>query len=120
MTKKVIIADDVEAFREMHAIYVQDHFPGIQVDQVATAEELVERVLAGKYDLVLSDNNMGGGDDGLAALQRIRQAGNPVPFYIVSARASVAQAALRYGATGFFDKAEFGPESMGELEKHLV
>jgi len=50
-------------------------------------------------------------DAGLEALQRIRQSGSTVPFYLISTGSSdVARNALRYGANGFYDKEDFDYE----------
>lgn len=121
MVKKVIIADDDEIWREMHAVVVKRAFPDVHIDQVETGTDLGERVLQGDYSLVLSDNNMERTDAGLDALRKIREAGNGVPFYVIcTGNSKIAGRALLYGANGFYDKAKYDDEEILKgITKHL-
>lgn len=108
MVKNVIVADDRESWRGIYVRAINHAFPNVQVDQVETGTNLVERVLQGDYSVVISDNDMEGKNDGLKALQRIRESGSNIPFYLVcSGNSEVARDALRCGANGFYDKADF-------------
>ena len=53
---------------------------------------------------------MEGGGDGLRALDKIRRAGNNVPFYIISSD-SIRDKALELGANGYYDKFDFAVDS---------
>ena len=115
MVKKVIVADDHPSWREIYVNVVRDALPDVHVDEVETGSDLVKRVLQGDYSLVISDNDMEEKGAGLKALQTIRQSGNNVPLYIVSAGSSdVARNVLRYGANGFYDKADFNSDKLKE------
>ena len=115
MLKNVIIAEDHLSWRGICVDLVKSSFPDVQVDVVETGSDLVRRVLEGDYSLVISDNDMEEEDAGLKALQTIRGSGNNVPLYIVSAGSSdVARNALRYGANGFYDKADFDSDKVLE------
>ena len=84
--KKVIIADDRESWRETYKDIVEDTGLDVEVDEVATGEELVEKVLAGNYDLVITDYDMPPGVlNGVEALGKIRAAGVETPIYVISA-----------------------------------
>ena len=115
MVKNAIVADDHPSWREMYVDIVKGAFPDVNVDAVETGSDLVKRVLEGDYSLVISDNDMEEKGVGLKALQTIRGSGNNVPLYIVSAGSSdVARNALRYGANGFYDKADFDSDKVLE------
>ena len=113
MVKSVIVADDDPRWRKMNVRIVQEAFPNVHVDSVETGRELVKLVLEGDYSVVISDNNMEEEGAGLKALQTIRQSGNNIPLYIVCAGSSdVARNAIRYGANGFYDKADFDSDRL--------
>ena len=120
MTKKIIVADDHPSWREMYVRLVQDAFPNVYVDSVETGSELVKRVLQEDYSVVISDNDMEEHGAGLKALQAIREAGKQVPFYIYSRR-SIANEALRLGANGFYNKAQFDSNRLiADIKQYLV
>ena len=121
MVKSVIVADDHPSWREMNVRKVQEAFPDVRVDSVETGSELVKRVLEGNYSVVISDNNMEEEGAGLKALQTIRQSGNNIPLYIVCAGSSAdARNAIRYGANGFYDKADFDSDKIrADLTQYL-
>lgn len=111
MTKKVIIADDHQSWREMYVQAVKSAFPEVNIDEVESGTDLVERVLQGNYSAVISDNDMENKGAGLAALKRIRESGNNVPFYLISAGTN-KDTALNSGANGFYKKAEFDSDQL--------
>ncbi len=117
--KNVIVADDSQSWRDMYVEEVQFAFPDVHVDSVESGSELVNRVLSGNYSLVLSDNDMEEHDDGLKALRTIREAGNNVPFYLLSAK-SIGEEVLSSGANGFYDKADFDSDKLvADITQHL-
>ena len=119
MVKSVIVADDCLDWREMNVRKVQEAFPDVHVDSVETGSELVKRVLEGDYSAVISDNNMEEEGAGLKALQTIRETGNQVPFYVCSG-SNIGKEALRLGANGFYDKADFDSDQIrADLTQYL-
>ena len=121
MTKKIIVADDRKAWRELYSGGIRFAFPNCSVDEVETGSDLVERVLQGDYSLVISDNNMEGENDGLEALKKIRESGSEVPFYLVCAASSyVDQEARNHGANGFYNKSNFDLDKIiQDITPHL-
>ena len=121
MTKKAIVADDSEDWRGIHVSTIKEAFPNVQVDEAKTGAELVELVLAGDYSLVISDNDMETISNGLYALKRIREAGNKVPFYLISGRVEFCEDALKLGATGSYSRrTSLDREQMAkDISKHL-
>ncbi|MBI5393496.1 response regulator [Candidatus Woesearchaeota archaeon] len=122
MVKNVIVADDRENWRETYVAVVASAFPDVHIDAVETGTDLVKRVLEGNYSVVISDNNMESNDNGLEeALRKIRQSGNNVPFYLISAgRLTLERDALQSGATGFYKKESFDSDKLiGDITKYL-
>lgn len=105
MTKRVIIADDHQSWREMYVHAIRFAFPDVNIDEVESGADLVKRVLQGDYSAVVSDNDMEDKGAGLTALRTIRESGNNVPFYLISAGTN-KDTALNSGANGFYKKAE--------------
>ena len=87
----------------------------VEIDEAATGEELVERVLVGNYDLIFTDNRMPPGEmTGMEAIQTIREAKIDTPAYVITAdsRGDIEANILAAGATGYIDK-------IGDAEKVL-
>ncbi len=119
MTKNVIVADDHQSWREMYVQAVKYSFPAVNVDEVESGADLVERVLQGNYSVIISDNDMENEGAGLAALKRIRESGNNVPFYLLSAGTN-KETALSSGVNGFYKKTEFDPDQlMADITQYL-
>lgn len=107
MPKKIIIAEDNEDARETYTDCIK-LFLKVDIDGVPNGEELVERVKVGGYDLVITDNDMGGGINGLEAIERIRQFYKTIPIFMFSSDSAkyrdLKSLALKSGATGYVDK----------------
>jgi len=123
---KVIVAEDDSRWSEMYVDKLQDRFPKVHVDVVETGKELVSHVLEGNYSLIISDNDMEDRNDGLKALETIRESGDKIPFYIISGSERVEECALQEGATGFYCKGSFDSDTnwfsnevLENLAKHL-
>lgn len=121
MVRNVIVADDHRSWRSIFVSMFENSFPDVHVDVVETGRDLVQRVLAGDYSVAISDNDMEEKGAGLKALRQLRESGNNVPLYIVSGGSSdVARNALRYGASGFYDKDEFvSAKVVEEIKQYL-
>jgi CheY-like chemotaxis protein len=123
MAKKVIVADDQEPWRTEYAEQATDAAEDVHVDQVETGSELVDRVLAGNYSVVVSDNDMEEKGAGLKALRAIRLAGKQVPFYLISGGMDkiLEKEVMEAGATKAYDKADYGDVDLAaELKPYLV
>ena len=105
--KKVIIADDRDNWREEYARVIKGTIDSdLEIDEVATGEELVERVLSGNYDLILTDYDMPPGIlNGVEAVGKIRGAGVETPIYVISAN-NIESEVLAFEGTGYIPKAE--------------
>lgn len=98
--QKILIVDDEDKMRRVLEIMLQRM--GYRIGVAENGEQALERLQQDSYDLVISDLRMPG-LDGAALLERLRQAGNAVPFIIVTAHGSIesAVAAMKRGASDY-------------------
>ena len=99
---RILCVDDSRLTREL----VRDALgERQQVDCVASAEDALERLARGAYDLVLSDLRLEG-QSGLDLLEQVRRDHPALPFVLLTAHATVESAveALRRGATDYLQK----------------
>jgi len=102
MTKKMILAEDDQDFREGLVLYIGDEIPGVEIEYVDDGKPLLERARNGGYALILTDNDMKQ-MNGLEAVRRIREFDKTTPIYLMSGR-DVRKQALEAGATGYIPK----------------
>ena len=98
--QKILIVDDEEKMRRVLEIMLQRM--GHQVGSAENGEDALQKLEDASYDLVISDLRMPG-IDGAELLGRLREAGNDVPFIIVTAHGSIesAVAAMKNGANDY-------------------
>jgi len=101
MAKKIIIAEDDEDMVFMYRLLFKGY--DAEVDYVPDGRSLVDKVRAGGYSLVLTDNGMPF-MDGLDAIKEIRTFNKEVPIYMVSGNRDAESKALTEGANGFIYK----------------
>jgi DNA-binding response OmpR family regulator len=100
----VLIVDDEEGIRDL----LKDEFElhGARVDVAADAATAFEKIKASRYDAVLSDIRMPGGD-GLTLFRRVKDLLNDAhpPFFFMSAFSDVSrEKILAQGARDLFAK----------------
>lgn len=120
MTKKIIVADDDNFFRDSIAELVRDKYPTVEIETVDDGKPLVEKVRNGGYSFVLTDNNMPV-IKGVEAVRQIRQYDKDVPIYLMSSSQDpdTVRGALRAGATDFIYKGKLWEELQPVLKEHL-
>jgi len=121
MGKNIIIAEDSNTWRRQYVRSIKRNFPDTHIDEVTTGSELVEKVLAGDYALILTDNDMNDNISGVDAIKQIRQSGNKTPIYMITGgKPQTFTDALKYGAEKVYDKAEFDMDAvLSDITKHL-
>jgi len=84
---------------------LQDAFPSAHVEEVSDGEDLLRRVMADSWDLVISDITMPG-RSGLEVLKQIKQNHPKLPVLILSMHQEdhYAIRALKAGASGYLNK----------------
>ncbi|MDP9147154.1 MAG: response regulator, partial [Acidobacteriota bacterium] len=83
---RLLVVDDEPGIRESLASILQDE--GYQVDAVGSAEEALERVSFGDFELILLDVWLPG-MDGLEALSRIQSGPRPPAVIMISGHGTI-------------------------------
>ncbi|MGZ3692791.1 MAG: sigma-54-dependent transcriptional regulator [Bdellovibrionota bacterium] len=100
---RVLVVDDDNALRlTVSSAFAEQNF---EVDQARDGEEAVNKVMTGKYDLVLLDVNMPK-LSGLEALKQIKAYDNSIIVLMLTAYSNVKDAvdAVRQGAYNYLEK----------------
>ncbi|WP_205513425.1 response regulator [Longitalea arenae] len=102
---KVLVADDHAIVRKGLKQILLDEYPFGQIEECATAEELLQKANDGQWDVIISDISMPG-RSGLEALQQIRLSHPRLPVLILSMHPEEQYAirALKAGASGYCSK----------------
>ena len=118
---RILIADDHTVVRKGLKQILLDEFPGAQIEEVADGAELVKKVMAAKWDVVVSDLSMPG-RSGLEALQQIKISHPDLPVLILSIHPEEQYAirALKSGAAGYLSKDTAPDELVKAVQKVLL
>lgn len=102
--KHILVVDDEADFRET-LIEQFDLSDGFAVQSAGTGEEALERIAAGRVDLVVLDVDMPG-IGGIETCRRLRAAGNRVPVIMLTGRTGEADTVdgLDAGANDYVTK----------------
>ncbi|MBI2129994.1 response regulator [Candidatus Woesearchaeota archaeon] len=116
MTKRMILADDIEDFRHSISRIITALISDVEVEQVENGKKAVEKARCnGAYSLIMLDHTMGE-MSGLEALKIIREFDTQTPIIIFSTD-DIKEEALKLGATDYLSKSEFikGKIDMGQV-----
>jgi DNA-binding NarL/FixJ family response regulator len=118
---KILIADDHTVVRKGLRQILLDEFPAAEIDEVADAGELIKKVMAERWDVVVSDLSMPG-RSGLDALQQIKLSHPNLPVLILSIHPEELYAirALKSGAAGYLSKDTAPDELVKAVRKVLL
>ena len=110
---RVLLVDDQEAFRSAARLVVELAEGFSLSDEAETAEDALQLIGGGEYDLVLMDINLPG-IDGLEATRRITGTHNSLKVIVLSTYevGEYESRAKEAGAIGFISKSEFGPAQL--------
>ncbi len=102
---RIIIADDHAIVRKGLIQLIQENVPQASIDEVNSAEMLINKVLKNDYHLIISDLSMPG-RTGLDALNEIKAQKPHMPFLLLSIHPEEQYAirALKAGASGYLTK----------------
>lgn len=112
--RSILIADDEETFRESTARLLARE--GYSCECAADADEAVQKLQAGWYDLLITDIKMPGNRD-LALVQQVRQIAQGIPVILVTGYPSVDSAvnSLHLSVAAYLTK----PVDFDELRNHV-
>lgn len=117
---RLLVADDHEVVRKGLMKVLAETLRPIEVDEARNGQEAVNKVLKGKYDLVVLDMKMPG-KSGLDVLKEIKQHQPKLPVLILSMHPEeqFAIRAIRAGASGYLTKECAGDELVLAIRKAL-
>lgn len=117
---KVLIADDHEIVRRGLKQILLEEFPFIHIEEASDTTTLVEKAIAGNWDIILSDLAMPGGG-GLNAVRQIRQQNITVPVLILSIypEDQYALQVIKAGAAGYLNK-DAAPEELVNAVQRIL
>jgi len=115
---KVLIADDHLMFREGLKQILSRQTDIVVSDEAGDASELIDKVRAGDFDVILLDIGMPG-RDGIDALKEIKRMKPALSILILSMypEDQYAVRAIRAGASGYLTKNRAGRELIAALKK---
>lgn len=118
---RILIADDHTIVRKGLKQILLEEFSNAVIDEVPDAEELIKKVMAQKWDVVVSDLSMPG-RSGLDALQQIKSSFPDLPVLILSIHPEEQYAlrALKSGAAGYLSKDTAPDELVKAVKKVLL
>lgn len=102
---RFLIADDYEFVRQRVKLLIKDEFDDVMIEEASNTQELTEKALAEKWDIIISDINMpgGGGLEALAViLKELPQ--QPVILFSIYDEKYFADKVLTQGATAYLQK----------------
>lgn len=117
---RVLIADDHEIVRRGLKQILLEEFPFIHIEEASDTTTLVEKAIAGNWDIILSDLAMPGGG-GLDAVRQIRQQNITVPVLILSIypEDQYALRVIKAGAAGYLNK-DAAPEELVHTVQRIL
>ena len=118
---RILIADDHTVVRKGLRQILLDEFPTAEIEEVADAEALIQKVMTAQWDVVISDLSMPG-RSGLDALQQIKVSHPYLPVLILSIHPEEQYAlrALKSGAWGYLSKDTAPDELVKAVQRVLL
>lgn len=103
--RRIIIADDHILIRTGLKQVLLQAFPSVYIEETDNAEDLLKKVLAEQWDLVITDIVMPG-RSGLDILNEVRKHSPQLPVLVLSmfAEEQYAMRVLKAGASGYLNK----------------
>ena len=118
MPKRIIIAEDNESLRESYVECFRLLKGDLEIEAVSSGEELLERMKNKRYDLVMTDNDLGNGINGFEVITRIRESNKTIPILMVSGTEGIIEKfAVQSGATGYLVKKNM---SLGKIKEEII
>jgi len=118
---RILIADDHTIVRKGLRQILAEEFTDAEIQEVADADELINKVIREKWDVVISDLSMPG-KSGLEALQYIKQHMPEIPVLILSIHPEEQYAirVLKAGASGYLSKDTAPDELVNAVHRVLL
>ena len=104
--RSVLLVDDHPVVRQGIARVLSTEISGLRLAEAVDGESAQARMRSARFDLVLLDLTMPGGDSGLPLLRKLHREFSSTPIMVVSMHPvdQFAQRALHAGAVGYVAK----------------
>jgi len=115
---KILIADDHALFREGLKQILQENFEGVATDQASNGYEVMDKISANDYDLLLLDIAMPG-LSGLDVLKQLRVKRPKLKVLVLSMypEGQYAVRAIKAGASGYLTKRSASDELIEAIKR---
>ena len=109
---KILLADDHSMIRQGLVLMLRQSYPFAEITEVCNADELKEKLIVQKFDVVVTDLFMPG-TPVTEVIKQIRELGNKVPIVILSMSMPERNAVrtIKAGANGYINK-DTAPEEL--------
>jgi two-component system, chemotaxis family, chemotaxis protein CheY len=105
LSRRILIVDDSPSVRRMVALTLRG--AGYDVTEAGDGQDALDRVAAGRFDAILTDQNMPR-MDGLTFIREVRKRpdaqGVPIVFLSTESEGALKDGAREAGATGWMTK----------------
>jgi len=117
---KVLLVEDNRIYRETFKDNLRQHFPVVSVSEAGNADEALLKIKGTQPDLIFMDIRLPG-MNGLQLTQRIKKDFPKIPVVILTGYdlPEYREAAIQYGADGFFVKESLKWEEIEALVKSI-
>ena len=117
---KVLLVEDNRIYRETFKDNLRQHFPVVSVSEAGNADEALQKIKGTPPDLIFIDIRLPG-MNGLQLTQRIKKDFPKIPVVILTGYdlPEYREAAIQYGADGFFVKESLKWEEIEALVKSI-
>jgi DNA-binding NarL/FixJ family response regulator len=117
---RVLLVEDNRIYREAFKDNLLQHFPGMTVVEAENADEALQKIKGTPPDLIFMDIRLPG-MNGLQLTQRVKKDFPKIPVVILTGYdlPEYRQAAVEYGADGFFVKESLKWEEVEALVKSI-
>ena len=117
---KVLLVEDNRIYRETFKDNLRQHFPVVSVSEAGNADEALQKIKGTPPDLIFMDIRLPG-MNGLQLTQRIKKEFPKIPIAILTGYdlPEYREAAIQYGADGFFVKESLKWKDVEALVKSI-
>jgi DNA-binding NarL/FixJ family response regulator len=118
--KNILIADDHAIIRRGLKQILLEEYPSAVITEAKDAEEVIKKIIKGKFDLIISDLSMPG-RSGLDVVHYVKENCPEIPVLILSIHPEEQYAirSLRAGASGYLSK-DSAPEELVKAVERVM
>ena len=115
---RILVADDDESFIEPLLVVLGNKYPDCKFEVVENGQLLLDKLKAGEYDLVITDNNMPF-VKGIEALRVIRASERTKNLSVIVLSADDIKEAVEKNSGVYINKRDLGQNGMAVLKAEI-